>query len=95
MTWPKSPATRHDHEHIVAAILEGICPDCAGRLTPSGKWGHCDPCQYRWAAQIGDDGLSSWSQQVIPPRSLLSPGAMGFELGPVGPDVWLLLSGGT
>jgi uncharacterized protein (DUF983 family) len=62
----------HDPDHIVAAVLEGVCPECAGRLTPTETscGGDCAVCGYRYHVTMGTDGLAQWSIASIPEPNL-------------------------
>jgi uncharacterized protein (DUF983 family) len=75
------PPDVHDPDRIVAAVLEGVCPECAGRLTPteSGRGGDCGACGYRYHVTMGADGLAQWSIVSIPAPRLLWPSRM--EIG--------------
>jgi hypothetical protein len=64
------PVSQERHHQVVAAVLEGVCPDCRVRLVPydgDGEgYGTCTGCGWRWHATVHRDGSSTFQRKGQP-----------------------------
>lgn len=89
-------------QEIMPAVLEGLCPQCKARLTPTEHGdGRCPNGHGCWQAQQNADGTGSYTYTIevdTDPvaRMLRLPTEMGFTMkAEVDPDLWRLLAGET